>query len=108
MDFYKEQAREKGRKQATKMIKKVDKVFLPQKLNPDDAKVIFHPVDFVVFNGMKAGANGEALKSVVLLDSEKKTTQNKQIQKSIIQAIDKENYEWLTIRVDNVGTITEE
>jgi predicted Holliday junction resolvase-like endonuclease len=51
MEFYKEQSREKGRKLANKMIKKVDKVFVPQKLNPDDAKVIFHPVDFVVFNG---------------------------------------------------------
>jgi len=30
MEFYKEQAREKGRKQATKMIKKVDKVFYPK------------------------------------------------------------------------------
>ncbi len=108
MDFYKEQAREKGRKQATKMIKKVDKVFLPQKLNPDDAKVIFHPVDFVVFNGMKAGAYGDALKSVVLFDCEKKTVSNKQIQKSIIQAIEKESYEWLTIRVDNDGSKTQE
>ncbi len=57
---------------------------------------------------MKAGANRDALKSVVLLDSEKKTTDNKQIQKSIIQAIEKENYEWLTIRVDNYGSIIQE
>jgi predicted Holliday junction resolvase-like endonuclease len=90
------------------MIKKVDKVFVPQKLNPDDAKVIFHPVDFVVFNGMKAGANGDALKSIILLDSEKKTTDQKRIQKSIIQSVEKENYEWLTIRVDNDGFITQE
>jgi predicted Holliday junction resolvase-like endonuclease len=90
------------------MIKKVDKVFVPQKLNPDDAKVIFHPVDFVVFNGMKAGSNGDALKSIILLDSEKKTTDQKRIQKSIIQSVEKENYEWLTIRVDNDGSITQE
>jgi predicted Holliday junction resolvase-like endonuclease len=86
----------------------VDKVFVPQKLNPDDAKVIFHPVDFVVFNGMKAGSNGDALKSIILLDSEKKTTDQKRIQKSIIQSVEKENYEWLTIRVDNDGSITQE
>jgi predicted Holliday junction resolvase-like endonuclease len=90
------------------MIKKVDKVFVPQKLNPDDAKVIFHPVDFIVFNGMKAGSNGDALKSIILLDSEKKTTDQKRIQKSIIQSVEKENYEWLTIRVDNDGSITQE
>jgi len=32
----------------------------------------------------------------------------KQIQKSIIQAIEKESYEWLTIKVDNDGSITQE
>jgi hypothetical protein len=62
----------------------------------------------VVFNGMKAGSNGDALKNVVLLDSEKRSSEQKQIQKSIIQAIDKQSYEWLTIRVDNDGSISQE
>jgi predicted Holliday junction resolvase-like endonuclease len=66
LDFYKEVAREKGRKEANKKMKKVDKIFTPQKLNPDDAKVVFHPVDFVVFNGMKNGSSGEALKNIIL------------------------------------------
>jgi hypothetical protein len=57
---------------------------------------------------MKAGSNGDALKSIILLDSEKKTTDQKRIQKSIIQSVEKENYEWLTIRVDNDGSITQE
>lgn len=30
------------------------------------------------------------------------------IQKRIIQAIEKDSYEWLTIRVDNDGNITQE
>jgi predicted Holliday junction resolvase-like endonuclease len=107
MEFYKEQAREKGRKQATKMIKKVDKVFLPQKLNPDDAKVIFHPVDYVVFNGMK-DSNVDGLKNILLLDSEKRTTEAKKIQRSIMKAVDKGNYEWITLRVENDGEVKEE
>ena len=108
LNIYKESAREKGRKEANKKMKKVDKIFTPQKLNPDDAKVIFHPVDFVVFNGMKNGSNGEALKNIVLLDSEKKTTEHKQVQKSIIKAVENENYEWITMRVDEDGKISEE
>lgn len=106
LEFYKEISREKGRKQANNLVKKVDKVFMPQKLNPDDAKVIFHPVDFVVFNGMKAGNNGDALKNIILLDGEKKTTELKQVQKSIIKAVEQQSYEWLTLRVDNDGSIT--
>lgn len=108
LKFYNEEAREKGRKEANKKIKKVDKIFTPQKLNPDDAKVIFHPVDFVVFNGMKNGSNGEALKNIVLLDSEKNSTEHKQIQNSIIKTIEKQSYEWITLRVDVDGNISEE
>jgi len=108
LKFYNEEAREKGRKEANKKIKKVDKIFTPQKLNPDDAKVIFHPVDFVVFNGMKNGSNGEALKNIVLLDSEKNTTEHKQVQNSIIKTIENQSYEWITLRVDVDGNISEE
>lgn len=108
LKFYNEEAREKGRKEANKKMKKVDKIFTPQKLNPDDAKVIFHPVDFVVFNGMKNGSNGEALKNIVLLDSEKKSTEHKQVQNSIIKTIENQIYEWITLRVDVDGNISEE
>jgi predicted Holliday junction resolvase-like endonuclease len=108
LKFYNEVAREKGRKEANKKMKKVDKIFTPQKLNPDDAKVIFHPVDFVVFNGMKNGSNGDALKNIILLDGEKKSTEHKQVQKSIIKTVESENYEWITLRVDEDGKISEE
>lgn len=108
LEFYREQAREKGRKEAARLTRKVDHIFTPMKLNPDDAKVIFHPVDFVVFNGMKSGANGDALKNLVLLDGQKKTTEGKQIQQSVRKAVDKEQYEWLTLRVNHDGTIEEE
>ena len=47
------EAQEKGRKAAMKTIKKIDTIFSPNKYNPDDIKVMFHPVDFVIFNGMK-------------------------------------------------------
>jgi hypothetical protein len=41
LEELKAQAREKGRHTENKMVKQVDKVFHLQKLNPDDAKVIF-------------------------------------------------------------------
>ena len=107
MDLMKQQAREKGRLTANKMVKVVDKVFHPQQLNPDDAKVIFHPVDYVVFNGMK-DEGAEGMKNILLLDGEKKTTEGKAIQKSIMKAVDKGNYEWITLRVENDGSIKEE
>lgn len=107
LEELKQAARERGRKTANKMVKELDMVFHPQKLNPDDAKVIFHPVDYVVFNGMKENKT-EGLDNILLLDGEKRTTEGKRIQKSIMKAVDKGNYEWITLRVENDGGIKEE
>jgi predicted Holliday junction resolvase-like endonuclease len=101
MEVMREKARIAGRKQADKLIKKVDPVFAPLKLNPDDAKVVFHPVDFVVFNGMK----GKDLKNLIILDSANKSTDLKPLQDSVFNAISKGNYEWLTMNVEVGGKI---
>lgn len=101
MDALREKAREAGRKQADRLIKKVDTVFAPLKLNPDDAKVVYHPVDFVVFNGMKA----KDLKNLVVLDAREKPDDLKNLQESIAKTIEKNNFEWLTINVGMNGKI---
>lgn len=49
MEAMREKARKAGRKQADKLIKKVDPVFASLKLNPDNAKVVFHPIAFFSF-----------------------------------------------------------
>ena len=108
LELLKLASKEKARKEANKLVNKIDTVFSPQQLNPDDAKVIFHPIDFVVFNGMKADKNGAALENIVLLDSKKQNAEAKKIQKSVMKAVDKEKYEWLTLRVNNDGIIKEE
>ena len=53
-------------------------------------------------------ASTEAIQNIVLLDSEKRTTEGKAIQKTIMKAVDKGNYEWITLRVENDGSIKEE
>ena len=102
MEAMREKARETGRKQADKLIKKVDPVFAPLKLNPDDAKVVFHPIDFLVFNGMKA----KELKNLIILDSRNKPSDLKSIQESVANVIAKGNYEWLTVNVSINGSIS--
>jgi hypothetical protein len=73
-----DKARIAGRNEATKMVRKIDKIFHPLKLNPDDSKVIFHPVDYIVFNGMKTGQ----IKNLILMDKSKRTA-DKRLQQSI-------------------------
>lgn len=97
-----ERAREKGRKQAQKAIKRIDPVFAPRRLNADDAKVIFHPIDYIVFNGMK---NGDLIKGIILLDRETRDRTHRSLQRSIEKVIEHENYEWQTLRVQEDGRI---
>lgn len=101
----KEKARKKGRRLAYLAIKKMDSIFTPRKLNPDDAKVLFHPIDYIVFNGMK---RAESIENIVLLDRESMSSEHQRIQHSIEQVIDRGDYEWITLRVSENGSIKEE
>lgn len=101
-------ATESGRKSADKLVKKIGSIFKPLRLNPKDAKVVFHPVDFLVFNGMNITTDGSAIKQILLFDKGDKSGQHLSIQKSIEKVVQNENYEWLTLRVDNDGKIHEE
>lgn len=66
--------------------------------------MIFHPVDYIVFNGMKENS----LKNLLLLDRETKSTEHRMLQRSIERVIEKGNYEWQTLRVLEDGRIKEE
>jgi predicted Holliday junction resolvase-like endonuclease len=90
-----EEAREKGRQQAQRLIKKVDPIFRPQGLNPDDAKD-------VVFDGMKLA---DHTKRIVLLDRQTKEHQQKALQKSIEKTIEKGRFDWETLSVREDGSI---
>ncbi len=98
-----EPARKKGRQQALETIKRLDPVFTPRNLNPDDAKVLFHPVDYVVFNGMKAAS----MKNLLLLDRSATATEHRVLQQSIEKTVSRGNYEWVTISIDDEGKVRE-
>jgi predicted Holliday junction resolvase-like endonuclease len=99
-----EEAREKGRRLAQIHVKKIDPVFTPRNLNPDDAKVIFHPVDYIVFNGLK----NAPIRNIILLDRESEEPSHRRIQESINRVIDREKYEWQTLRVNDNGKVETE
>jgi len=104
----KEAARILGRQNADKLVRKIDKVFLPLKINCNDCKVIFHPVDFIVFKGMNNNDGDCAIKEIMLLDKNNKLGHYLTIQKSIENAIITKSYDWLTLRVENDGKIVED
>jgi predicted Holliday junction resolvase-like endonuclease len=102
-EVLREAARKKGREQAIKAVKRLDPVFTPRKLNPDDAKVLFHPVDYIVFNGMKS----DCMKNVLLLDRAGTTKERTALQRSIEKVVSKGQYEWVTISIDGDGQVHE-
>jgi len=104
-ELLREKAREKGRRLARLAVRRIDPIFTPRKLNPDDAKVIFHPVDYIVFNGMKAA---ETIKDVALLDRKTDSPDRRSLQDNIGEVVTKGNYEWLTLRVREDGSIVED
>jgi predicted Holliday junction resolvase-like endonuclease len=74
-------------------------------LNPDDAKVLFHPVDYLVFCGMKSGG---AVKRLIFLDRVSTSSEHRRVQKSIEKAVEQRKYDWITMRIDADGEITED
>lgn len=92
-----------GRIQADAHIEQFDTLFKPLGLSPNDAKVHFHPVDYIVFNGM----NGldPKIKNIVLLDRKENSGE---LQDSIKKCIHDERYGFLTIKIKNNGEVIEE
>ena len=97
-----EVAREKVRKAAMTSTKKIDTIFSPNNYNADDAKVMFHPVDFLIFNGMK---EKNSIDNLVLFDREVRDAAQKALQKSLAKTVEKENYEWITMQVSEDGSV---
>lgn len=100
-----EKAREAGRRMARRAITRIDPIFAPRRLNADDAKVLFHPVDYVVFCGMKDSGN---VREIVLLDRKAEAPKRRRVQKSIEKVVEAGKYDWLTVRVQNDGSLVEE
>lgn len=92
-----------GRIEADEHIAQFDTLFAPLGLSPNDAKVHFHPIDYIVFNGMNS-LDGK-IKNIVLLDRKENSGS---LQESLAKCIHDERYDFLTIKIKNDGMVIEE
>jgi predicted Holliday junction resolvase-like endonuclease len=89
--------------QATKrLLRKIDPVFSGSGYDPQDVKVIFNPVTYVVFDGMSQ----RKLRSIQLLARPPENVTTERMQNSIEQAIDRGRVELRTLRVDDRGRLS--
>ena len=96
---------EKGQRLVPNKIKELFDVKLStlSKYNPYDIKGIWHPVDFVIFNGLKEKKDVD---DIIFLSTETKNNEIKKIRTSIKNVIKNENYDWKVARVGLDGTLS--
>ena len=96
-----QKARERGWKKARGRLKKLDPVFCGSGLEPQDVKVIFDPVEYVVFDGMTM----EALRQILFIGEQPENKTQEGMQTSLQKALKKGNVEFATLRVADDGKI---
>ena len=97
-----QEARKIGRDQAQKAIKKIDKIFAPKRINADDAKVLFHPIDYVVFDGLSKQDN--VVSRVIFYDRIAKTDSHKKLQDNLRKVISDKKFDFITLKIDEMGS----
>ena len=88
-------------KELPKRLKKIVPSLVDSGFNPQDVKTLFHPVDFVVFDGMSEGE----VKRIVFLDHSNIDGNRKVLQQMIGGVIKTQSYHWTTIRISESGKV---
>ena len=91
------------RKVLPKKLQHVSSLFVKSKVQPEDIKVVSHPLDFIAFDGL---ITNEDLRRIVLLDSESSRSFRRGIQDSIRTTVENGKYDWHVARVDEEGQVT--
>ena len=92
------------RTELPKLLHRIVPTFTKSNLNPQDIKTLFHPIDFLVFDGL----NNDRVDRVLLMDHKPNDSGRTSIHKGINDAIRSEAIEWRTLRVSETGEITSE
>jgi len=73
---------ELGRRQAKKRLKKIDPIFSAKDIDPQDVKVIFDPVEYLIFHGLNSEHGVDLLEFVSRVPASKS-------QEAVVNSIDK-------------------
>lgn len=96
-----EKAKASGQKAAQKRLKAIARPFVKRKIDPQDVKVLFDPIEFVAFRGM---SNGE-VEAVSLIDRPAARKDREKLQDSIRRTVQDGNFEWRELRIDADGRV---
>lgn len=103
-DRIREAARETGSAAARLHLRRIAKAFTAQRIDPNDVKIIFDPVQYVVF----AGYNGSGCTRICFVDRPPQSARGAQIMESLDRTIERGDIRWRVYRIDDKGQITVE
>ncbi len=98
------QATERGRAKAQRKLRKISPFLYDRAVNANDIKVIFDPVEYIVFRGL----TDKNCTSLELVDHPPETKEHEIVQRSIQHVIEEGNIEWQTFRINDSGIIVQE
>ena len=97
-----EKAAERGRAQVPEIVRKsMDAQFAKLSYDPYDIKPLWHPVEFVVFDGMNKGD----INNITLLSRSSTNSNLQNLQKAVTKAVDEKLYDWKVVRVSLDGNV---
>ncbi len=102
LEKQREALRNKGEKRAKRKLKKIDPVFSGRDIDPDDVKVIFNPIEYVIFHGMSQ----KNIRRLEFVSRQPKSATNERTVASIDDALSKRNVTFETLRLRDDGTFS--
>jgi predicted Holliday junction resolvase-like endonuclease len=95
-------AAERGRNRMKRLIRRIDPSIGKLKYDPQDIKVIAHPVDLIVFDGLNSG--GSHIKNIIFIARSKVQTY-KGMRRSLARTLEKGKFLWETVQVSVEGKV---
>ena len=96
-----EKAKQAGRREMQRRLRGLTSFFRRKRIALRDLKLLFHPVDYIVFRGLSSGA----CTAVELLDGAPASSAHERLQRSIERTVKGGNYSWVTMRIADDGSV---
>jgi predicted Holliday junction resolvase-like endonuclease len=99
-----EAARHLGQLEARRRLREIAPFWTARRIDPQDVKLLFHPVEYVVFRGMQ----NDRCASVDFVDRPPANRDRERIHRSLDGAIEAGNLEWQTFRIGDDGRVMQD
>jgi predicted Holliday junction resolvase-like endonuclease len=97
----KREARLMGRIDAKLKLQKIDPFFSSRKIDPQDVRVLFDPIEYVVFTEM----NGAGLEDIQLMSREPRSSSEEKICRSIEETVTRGDIDFQVVTVEEDGKV---